>query len=310
MSEQVRVGVIGTSWFADGFHLPNLKSHPGAKLVGICGRNRDRAEEMATKYGIPLAFTDYGEMIEKAALQAIVVITPDDRHYPMTMDALDAGLHVLCTKPLASNASQASEMYERAGTVGVKHMTYFTYRWLPHYTHAKALVDEGFIGRCYQCSFSYLAGFARGGEYSWRYDSQRAHGALGDLGTHVIDLARWYVGAIAEVSANLDVFVERRGPDDGPLDPANDVALVSLRFANGAQGVLHVSAVAHLGSREQGQQVLLHGESVTLLCLSILPYFSQQSCLTYVGTEGSGASAVTHRTTHASDHASRNPAEV
>ncbi|GAG40971.1 unnamed protein product, partial [marine sediment metagenome] len=86
MSEQVRVGVIGTSWYTDVMHLPNLKSHPHTEIAAICGRNRDRAEEMAKKYEVPLVFTDYREMIEKGNLQAVVVAAPDDLHYPMTME--------------------------------------------------------------------------------------------------------------------------------------------------------------------------------------------------------------------------------
>ena len=88
-------------------------------------------------------------MIEKGDLHAIEIITPDDLHYPMTMDALDAGLHVLCEKPLALNAAQAKEMYEKAEAAGVVHMTFFTYRWLPHYRYLKELVDEGYVGRCF-----------------------------------------------------------------------------------------------------------------------------------------------------------------
>ena len=122
MTEKVRVGVIGTSGYADIAHLPRVKSHPGAELAAICGRNRARAEEMAGKYGIPLVFTDYRNMIEKGALDALIVSTPDDLHYPMTMDALDAGLHVLCEKPLALNRTEAKQMYEKAEGAGVKHM--------------------------------------------------------------------------------------------------------------------------------------------------------------------------------------------
>ena len=114
MSDKVRVGVVGTSWFADLMHLPNLKSHVHAEIAAICGRNRDRAEEMARKYEIPLVYTDYREMIDKGDLHAVVIVTPDDVHYPITMDALDAELHVLCEKPLALDAAHAKRMYERA----------------------------------------------------------------------------------------------------------------------------------------------------------------------------------------------------
>jgi predicted dehydrogenase len=264
MSERVRVGVIGTSWFTDVFHLSNLKCHPRAELAAICGRNRDRAKEMAKKHGIPLVFTDYREMIEKGNLQAIVIVTPDDLHYPMTMDALEAGLHVLCEKPLALNATQAREMYEKAEAVGVKHMVYFTYRWSPHYRYLKELVDQGYIGRCFDCDIRYLAGHGRRTAYAWRFDRQRANGVLGDFGSHMIDLAQWYVGDIARVSARLSTFVNRPATDGQPLDSANDAAIVTLQFRNGAQGTIRVSAVAHVADRGQEQHITLHGESGTL----------------------------------------------
>lgn len=111
-------------------YLPALKSHPQAELTAICGRNRARAEEMAQKYEIPQVFTDYQAMIEQAGLEALIVAIPDDLHYPVTMAALDAGLHVLCEKPLAFTLRQAREMYERAAAAKVKHMTYFR-RWWP-----------------------------------------------------------------------------------------------------------------------------------------------------------------------------------
>lgn len=274
MSEIVRVGVIGTGGVADFMHLPNLKSHQQAVVAAICGRNRDRAEEMTKKYEIPLVFTDYREMIEKGNLDALVIVTPDDLHYPMTMDGLDAGLHVLCEKPMASNASQAREMYEKAEAKGVKHMVFFTCRWLPHHRYLKGLVDDGYVGRCYHCSIRYVGGYARGAEYWWRFDRQRATGALGDLGSHMIDLAHWYVGDVAKVSACLSTFVERPGPADQPLDPANDAAMLNLQFANGAQGTIHLSAVAHVGDRGQEQCIILYGESGTL-----------EADLSFLGTE-------------------------
>ena len=115
MSEKVRVGVIGTSAPQGTGHLLTLGSHPQVVVAAICGRNRSRAEEVARKHEIPAIFTDYREMIEKGNLDALVIVTPDDLHYPMTMAGLDARLHVLCEKPMASNASQAREMVEKGG---------------------------------------------------------------------------------------------------------------------------------------------------------------------------------------------------
>lgn len=85
--------------------------------MAVCGRNQDRAKEMAEKYKMPEVYNDYREMIQQAKLDAIVVATPDDTHYEMIMVAFDAGLHVVCEKPIALNADHAREMYIKAETV-------------------------------------------------------------------------------------------------------------------------------------------------------------------------------------------------
>lgn len=263
MTEQVRVGVVGTSWYADLMHLPNLSSHPAAQVVAICGRNRERAAEMARKYAIPQVFTDYRALIAQGQIEALVVATPDDTHYPITMDALEAGLHVLCEKPLALTAHQAKVMYDKAEAVGVTHMAFFTWRWLPPYRYLRRLLDAGYVGRPFHGQWRYLAGYGCPAAYNWRFDRQRSHGILADLGAHMIDFARWQVGEIARVSAQMATLVERPGPEGHPLDPANDAALL-LQFENGAQGVIQVSAVAHVAERDQEQHVVLHGAAGTL----------------------------------------------
>lgn len=264
MTENVRVGIVGTSWWADFMFLPSLKSHPQAQLVAICGRNRDRAVEMAKKYDIPQVFTDYQAMIDQGKLHALVVAAPDDLHYEITMTALDAGLHVLCEKPLALNAQQAKAMYEKAEAMGVKHMIFFTYRWLPHIQYLHHLIEEGYIGRPFHCDIRYLAGYGRNRAYSWRFDRQRANGILGDLGSHMIDLARWCGGEITRVSARLPTFVERRNSAGEPLAAANDAALLTVEFANGAQGVISISAVAHVAERFMHQSLAFYGADGTL----------------------------------------------
>jgi predicted dehydrogenase len=264
MSEHVRVGVVGTSGWADRMHLPSLTSHPRAEVAAICGRNRERAAETAVKYDIPMIYTDYCEMIARGKLDAIVISTPDDLHYPITMAALNAGLHVLCEKPMALNARQAREMTEKAEATGVVHMILFTWRWTPYFQYLRTLIDGGYIGCPYHCHIRFLAGYGRRRRYSWRYDRSRATGILGDLGSHAIDLARWLVGDIARVSAHLGSYVDRARPDGQPFDPANDSAVLLLEFGNGAQGMIQVSAVAHMADRGAEQQLVLHGEEGTL----------------------------------------------
>jgi predicted dehydrogenase len=260
MAEQVRVGVVGTSWFADGFHLPNLASHPRAKITAICGRTREAAEELATKYSIPHVFTDYRDMIASGQLDALVVVTPDVSHYPITMAALDAGLHVLCEKAMAMNANQAREMYEKAEAARRKHMVMFTWHWVPHFRYLQQLIEQGFVGRPYHCHIWYEADYGRDGQYGWRFDRHHGNGILGDLGSHAIDYARRYVGDITRVSGHLATFVERTGPTGEPLDAANDAALLAVEFANGAHGSIQVSAVTH----QNETRLALYGEAGSL----------------------------------------------
>jgi predicted dehydrogenase len=246
-------------------HLPNLKSHPHAHIAAICGRNRVRAQEMADKYGIPAVYTDYHEMLEQANLDAVVITVPDALHFEMAMEALGAGLHVLCEKALALNGQQARAMAEKAEAAGVKHMTFFTNRWEPAYRYLRQLVAEGYIGRPYLCQLRYLGGYGRNGRYGWRFDAQHGTGILGDLGSHMIDLAHWLVGDIRRVSAKIATLVEHAGPDGQALStPANDSALLTLEFVNGACGTIAVSAVTHLAERGQHQQLSLYGEAGTL----------------------------------------------
>lgn len=265
MPERIRVGVIGTSWWTDMMHLPSLQSHPRAEVVALCGRNRANADALAQKYGVPQVFTDYRAMIEQAGLDALVIATPDDEHHQMALDALDAGLHVLCEKPLASNAAQAREMQARAQAAGLQTMVFFTYRWMPQNIFAHQQLAEGRIGRCRQASFQFLGNYAGEQKYAWRFDGRRANGVLGDLGSHMIDLARWYLGEIVRVQASLMNFVDRPGANGEPGVPANDAALLLLDFASGAQATIQVSAVVNALNKESWSlRSQLYGETGSL----------------------------------------------
>jgi len=265
MSEAIRVGVIGTSWFADLIHLPSLAGDERVTVAAICGRNRARAEEMAAKYRIPQLFTDYRGMLAEGDLDAVVIVTPDDEHFPMVMAALEAGLHVLCEKPLASNGEQARQMFERAEAQGVRHMTNFNNRWSPLYRYLHDLVAQGTVGRLYHAHFTFMAGHGRRPNYAWRFDPQRSNGVLGDLGCHMIDLARYLVGDIARVNAALAANVQRPGPDGQPMASANDAATLLVNFVSGGQGTIEVSAVARTHDPAFEHSVTLQGEAGALI---------------------------------------------
>ena len=264
MPRRIRVGVVGTSWWTQFAHLPALKSHPGAEVVAICGRNHENAVGVSQKFAIPLVFTDYREMIAKGGLDAITVSTPDDTHLAIVMAALDAGLHVLCEKPMALNAADALTMYKHAESVGVRHMVYFTWHWLPVWQFVHQLLAEDTLGRIFDMHLRFLFHGGLAGNYEWRMDRRRANGTFADLGSHMIELARWFGGDITKVCAHLATFIERPGLDGQPLDPSNDDGTALIEFASGSHGVIHASALAPQGDRRFDQGIVFYGEKGSL----------------------------------------------
>jgi predicted dehydrogenase len=155
-------------------------------------------------------------------------------------------------------------MVEMAEAQGVKTLVNFSYRWMPFFRYFYDLAQQDYVGRLYHAEFRYLTGYARGPNYMWRFDQDRANGVLGDLGSHFIHLAHWLVGDIRRVRAQLGTFVQREGAN-GPLaNPANDSALLLVEFAGGAHGVIHASSVAHEADRGMQHHVSLFGEGGTL----------------------------------------------
>lgn len=269
MSDQsLAVGIVGTSWWADSMHIPAVNSHPNARIVAVCGRNKQNAEKLAATWNIPHVFTDYHAMIDSRKCEAIIVSTGNDTHYPITMYALNAGLHVLCEKPLALNYPDAQEMAVIAAQKGVIHMVPFTYRFMPTARYLKELISDGYIGRPYHLNMRYYTGFARDGQYLWRFDVEKAGaGIVSDLGSHFLYLAEWFYGDIVGISCKLGYNVERDpiDPDDNPYEVADDMCILTLEFENGASGVIHCSAVCyedtHFG---QTHHMEFHGADGTL----------------------------------------------
>ena len=262
MEEKIRVGVIGTSGYASYMHYTGIKSHPQAELTAICGRNPERTAELAAAYSIPRVFHDYHDLIESGDLDAVVIVTPDDLHYPIAMQALEAGLHVLCEKPLAMNSAHAREMLDAAQARGLVHMTMFEWRALPEIRQVSKLLSQGYLGEVYDVSIRWLAGYGRDPAYLWRTDAAHGNGALGDLGSHAIDLSRMFAGEVGRVSAHLANHVRHQLPDGQPFVPSNDSAMLLLDFASGAHGTIEVSFTDHLP--EGGCEVLLAGSEGTL----------------------------------------------
>ena len=246
MQKRIRFGVIGTGGMASAVNLPGLKNCSDADLAAICARSKEHAQEAAGKFGIASVWTDWREMLEKAELDAVAVCAPDDLHYEMTMAAVRRGLHVACEKPLAMNATQAREMLDAAEKAGVRHMTCYNWRLIPAFRYLQALVAEGYVGEVREVELRWPTSFLMDpAAYQWRYDSRHANGVLGDLGSHLIDLALWIAGPMKRVSAFLGVFGQMQGAAGEVVPRANDSANLLVEFENDAHGRIWTSATTH-----------------------------------------------------------------
>ena len=249
---KLNIAVIGTGGWSRRVHVPGVKSHPQAELVAVCSRTRANCEAMAKDFDVPLAITDYRDVVKLDGLDGVVVATTAASHYPICMAAIEQGLHVFCEKPLGMNYAETKEMYEAAEKAGVKHMVAFTTRFVPHAIYTKQLLDEGRLGRVYLMNLSKMAGYAGPQAFMrWRYDRKvSGGGVLADLGSHAIDLALWYFGPVKSVCSTLPQFVPTR-PDRETGEPrpcdVDDAAAFLVEFESGVQGVLHISWVAPKG---------------------------------------------------------------
>ena len=267
----VRVGVLGTSWWADSMYLPALTAHPDVEIVGLCGRTPAKAEVLAAQWNVPWWTVDSNDFLDPERLDAVIIATSNDSHEQLTLLAIERGLHVLCEKPIATSAAAAQAMANAAAASGATTLVPFTYRYMPNFQYVKRLIDTGFVGQPFHLNMRYFTGFARDGEYSWRFDTELAgSGVLGDLGSHWLHVARWLLGEVTGIGCISSTFVDRElRPDDSDYDRSEDSAQMTVRFENGAYGTLQVSAVCWEGTDfGQTHHLDLHGTNGTVYSLN------------------------------------------
>jgi predicted dehydrogenase len=245
----VRVGLVGTSGWAEFIYLQTLRECADGQVVAIAGRNETRRAELVETYGITSSFADWREMIRSGAIDAVIVATPDELHHDLVIEAAAAGLPVMCEKPLAMNATDSAEMLDAVTAGSLINNVMFTWRHQPAARYLKQLIEEGVVGRPISSDFQFLMGYARDSQYHWRLDAEHGTGSLGDLGVHIIDFAQWVLSPITAVSASLHNAYGRRKPDGIPVTPTNDSAIISVSFEDGSHGVLTSSLVTELGDR-------------------------------------------------------------
>jgi predicted dehydrogenase len=269
---EIGVGMLGYAFMGKAHtnaykKIPYMMYPPPAvpRLVAICGRDGDAVAEAARRYGYERRYTDWREMLEDGGIQLFDNGGPNNVHAEPCIAAAQAGKHIICEKPLARTAAEAKEMLDAVEHAGVKHMVAFNYRFVPAIRQARELIESGALGRIYHYRAVYLQEWVMD-HYDlpriWRLDKAVAgSGALGDLGAHIIDLARFLVGEITRVGAMTRTFTDERPlPDGGGTGKVDvDDAFVSVvEFENGAIGTLEATRFA--GGRKNHQVIEINGE--------------------------------------------------
>ena len=246
--DEIGVGMLGYAFMGKAHSnayktLPYMTWPPPLRprLIAIAGRNRTAVAEAAQRYGFDTAVTDWRELVADDRVALFDNSGPNNLHGEPTIAAAQAGKHVLCEKPLGRSAAESHEIWQAAARAGVKHMCAFNYRFVPAVRLARNLIEGGELGEIYHFRGRYLQEWIiePAFERVWRLDAGAAgSGALGDLGAHVIDLARFLVGEITAVSAITRTFIPER--PGGTVD-VDDAFESTVEFESGAVGTIEAS---------------------------------------------------------------------
>src|SRR5258706_4288663 len=252
---EVRIGVVGYGMMGRAHAYaytaaPVMRPLPvRPRLVLISGRDEGKVARAAAGYGFESWTADWRELVQRREIDIVDICTPPGTHAEIAAAAAANGKAVICEKPLAVSYGQALSAMESALKANVLNAVGFNYRRLPAVSLMKRMVDEGAVGQVRLWRGAWLSDeFVDPGiPFDWRFDRAIGGSTIADLGSHLIDMALWMVGDVAEVSAQSATFVtERSNPSGGGPVPVtvDDASSALLRFQGGARGVVEMARTA------------------------------------------------------------------
>lgn len=272
----VNIGLIGYKFMGKAHsnayrqvarYFPDLEVQP--VLKALCGRDPAGVARAADIFGWESCETDWRALLARPEIDIVDIAVPSHLHAEMAAAAAAAGKHVFCEKPLANSFAEARRMLEAVTEAGVFHAVWFNYRFVPALAFAKKLIDDGALGTIHHCRAVYLQDWLVNPNVAlgWRLRKEEAgSGSHGDLLSHSLDIARFLVGEIREVSGLMETFVKER-PDPAPAGrgeartmsavTVDDASLALARFAGGAVGTFEATRCA-LG-RKNHNRVEING---------------------------------------------------
>ena len=237
----INFGIIGCGGITLQNHLPGLAVCPDVKVVALCDADASVLERARAQTGVAIVSRDYKDILDRNDVHAVIIATPNSLHAPIALAAIAQGKHVLCEKPLAVNHSEAMQMADAAERANVRHMTAFTYRFVPAMRYLAHLVKRGDAGELYHFRSCRLQDWGTR-DIGWRQTKSLAgSGELGDMLSHRIDFSHLLAGRMSRLVANVKQWHPSRGGSPNDLE---DWAALIADFENGATGVLESSKLA------------------------------------------------------------------
>ena len=262
--DTIKTGIIGGGMMGP-LHTEALRRLGWVEVVAIAEANQELAEAKAKSLNIPKAYGDYKEMLEKQDLQVVHNCTPNNLHYQISKNVLQAGKHLVSEKPLAMDSTQSKELVELAKTKGVVNAIDFNYRFYPLIQQAKSMVGAGELGDIYLVHGNYLQDWLYlPTDYNWRVDPDKGgvSRAVADVGSHWCDCIQFITNStIKRVYADLTTIHPLRKKPKGEVETyktkelsfdeyeeikitTEDCATLLMEFDNGVKGTLVISQVS------------------------------------------------------------------
>lgn len=268
MDRIVKIGIIGCGGIANGKHMPSLKKIKNVQMVAFCDIIEERAVKAAEEYGVEGAkvYTDYKELLKDKDIEVVHVCTPNRSHAFISIDAMEAGKHVMCEKPMAKTYKEAKEMLDTSERTGMKLTIGYQSRWRADSLYLKKMCEDGELGEIY---YGKAIALRRRAVPTWGVflnEYEQGGGPLIDIGTHALDLTLWMMDNYKPKMVVGTTFEKLKNQKDcgnawGDWDPkkftVEDAAFGFIVMENGATIMLESSWALNIRNPK---------EAITMIC--------------------------------------------
>ena len=273
----VNWGIIGMGDIAIRVTAPAMGQAENNRLVAVMRRDLNRARVLAEEFGAPKAYGTVEEVLKDEEVDAVYVATPLYAHASQTIQAAEHGKHVLCEKPMAMSAEEGERMVQACDANGVKLMVCYYQRFNRRHRKIKELLEAGEIGQVTAARLTFSS-LKREDSESWRQNPELSGGGnLMDCGSHCVDLLRYLIGEVTQVSALVDTIAFSY--------PVDDTATMLLKLDNGCHAVVSTHWSTLITDEEESSALAIYGTGGTILSAPLHEKFSRGTLKLMTGTQ-------------------------